>query len=305
MVHFHEGDCREWEIETSSSLGSRVCWYHRLVTPTEIESRQRKAKQNYGECHMERTARKKAGRPRESCVTSTRGHGGSFREEEGQNGLNIHPWGEGAIPFLQRKARRSQESVLVQMTRGSRSRAFVLSVLCLSEKRQGEVGSRQRSKIQSSLERDSGRETIRLCTKGMFWIYTFFCPRPKQRTLKIMECPVWSVLQTRASCQSTLSGRRRLSDSVTSSRSHNQSVEIVQKPVFSLLIHAFCEQFQAVLSRDYTPLKPVLYPFLCSPAPLHTHTSYLAACLQSQNHPRYVLLVFFLARHGPPLELAP
>lgn len=271
----------------------------------EIESRQRTASQNYGKCHMERTAQKKAGQPGESCVTSTRGHGGCFREEEGQNGLNIRPWEEGAVPFLQRKARMCQESVLIQMTRGSRSRAFVLNVLCFSEKRRGEVGSHQQSKIQSSLERDSGRETIHLYTEGMFWVHTFFCP-PKQRTSKIMECPGWSVRQTRASSQSTLSGIRRLSDSVTSSRLHNQSVEkIVQKPVFSLFIHASHEQFQAVLSRDHMPLKPTLYQFLCSPVPLHTHTSYLTAHLQSQNHPRYVLLFFFLARHGPPLELAP
>lgn len=98
------------EIETtSSSLGAR-CWYHRLVTPTEIESRQRKAKQNYGKGHMERTARKTGRRPRERCDKATEGMGGSLREEEGQNGLNIHPGREGAIPFLQRKARRSQES---------------------------------------------------------------------------------------------------------------------------------------------------------------------------------------------------
>ena len=139
-------------------------------------------------------------------------------------------------------------------------------------------------------------------------VYVMDCrcpPPPKQRTSKIMECPGWSVRQTRASRQSTLSGIRRLSDLVTSSRSHNQSVEIVQKPVFSLFIHASHEQFQAVLSRHHMPLTPILHRFLCSPAPLHTHTSYLTAHLQSQNHPRYVLLLFFLARHGPPLELEP
>lgn len=49
-----------------------------------------------------------------------------------------------------------------------------------------------RIELQSSLERDSGGETMHSCRKGMFQIYTFSCP--KQRTPKIIECSIWSVL---------------------------------------------------------------------------------------------------------------
>lgn len=42
-------------------------------------------------------------------------------------------------------------------------------------------------KLQSSLERDSGGETMHSCRTGMFQIYTFSCP-------KIIECSIWSVL---------------------------------------------------------------------------------------------------------------
>lgn len=61
----------------------------------------------------------------------------------------------------------------------------------ISQKKRGEVRSHWQHKIQPSLERDSGRETIRLCRKGRFQIYTFSCP--KQRTPEMIECSIWRV----------------------------------------------------------------------------------------------------------------
>lgn len=154
------------------------------------------------------------------------------------------------------------------MIRGSRSRAFVLSVLCFSEKSRKEGGSRQRSKIQSSLEKGFRQgDHPSVC---VFWIYTFSAP-PKTKDIKdngmsSLECTVdQSILSVNFVWEKEAEG---FGDQLKVTQLVSR---LYRKPVFSLLIHAFCEQFQAVLSRDCTPLKPILYPFLCSPAPYMTH----------------------------------
>lgn len=127
---------------------------------------------------------------RKMCYECERVCGAFQGGGEGQKGLNS---------FLGKKQqslffRDKQEGVRNWSSyrqEGEVGQGYLYPTLSISQKK--EVRSRWQNKIQSSLERNSGRETNHLYMEGMFWVHNFFCPKTKNiknTGMSNLECTV-------------------------------------------------------------------------------------------------------------------